>query len=148
MSKVEGMSSNRPYMLRAMYDWISDNGMSPYLLVDARRPGVRVPPGVINNGQVVLNVAPRAVGALDLGNDFIRFEARFGGVPHRIEVPLRALLAVYARESGQGMMFPADDEAGDETVTGIAAGEGDDSSASSGETASTPRRGSHLKVVK
>ncbi len=150
MTKPQGMTSNRPYMLRAMYDWINDNDMSPYLLVNARVPGVRVPAHVVADGQVVLNVAARAVGALDLGNDWIRFEARFGGVSHRIEVPIGALLAVYAKESGQGMMFPAEDAAVSE------AGGADD--ASVGRVADAgpatdggkppPKKGAHLRVVK
>lgn len=144
MNKGHAMSSNRPYMLRAMYDWISDNDMSPYLLVNARAPGVRVPPHVVVDGQVVLNVASRAVGALDLGNEWVRFEARFAGVSHRIEVPITALLAVYAKESGQGMMFPAEDSAdASEGKDAVLAGEsGQD------KPAPPPRRGAHLKVVK
>jgi len=150
MTKPQGMSSNRPYMLRAMYDWINDNDMSPYLLVNARVPGVRVPAHVIADGQVVLNVAARAVGALDLGNEWIRFEARFGGVSHRIEVPIGALLAVYAKESGQGMMFPA------EEAVDAQAGAADDPQAdraAESDPASEggkppPKRGAHLRVVK
>ena len=74
------MTSNRPYLLRAIYDWITDNNLTPYVLVDAAREGVRVPPQVIKNGQVVLNLAMRAVANLDLGNDWITFQARFSGV--------------------------------------------------------------------
>ena len=102
------MSSNRPYLIRAMYDWISDNGLTPYLLVDARAEGVRVPSGAVKDGQVVLNVAVRAVSDLELGNQRIRFMARFSGVSHEVEVPVGAVLAIYAQENGQGMMFPAD----------------------------------------
>ncbi|HET7845145.1 MAG TPA: ClpXP protease specificity-enhancing factor [Xanthomonadales bacterium] len=102
------MSSNRPYLVRAMYDWISDNGLTPYLLVDARVGGVRVPPGAIKDGQVVLNVAVRAVSDLELGNESIRFLARFSGVSHQVEVPVQAVMAIYAQENGQGMMFPAE----------------------------------------
>ena len=102
------MSSNRPYLVRAMYDWISDNGFTPYLLVDARIAGVRVPPGAIKDGQVVLNVAVRAVSDLELGNETIRFLARFSGVSHQVEVPVPAVMAIYAQETGQGMMFPAE----------------------------------------
>ncbi|MEO6064408.1 MAG: ClpXP protease specificity-enhancing factor [Lysobacterales bacterium] len=155
MTDPQGMSSNRPYMLRAMYDWISDNDMSPYLLVNARIPGVRVPAHVVADGQVVLNVAGRAVGALDLGNEWVRFEARFGGVSHRIEVPIGALLAVYAKESGQGMMFPAEEGA----ATGAGADEasgpevvGFDQAKEAGpprkEGKPPSARGAHLRVVK
>ncbi len=148
MTGPQGMSSNRPYMLRAMYDWISDNDMSPYLLVNARAPGVKVPPHVVVDGQVVLNVAARAIGALDLGNEWIRFDGRFSGVSHRIEVPIGALLAVYAKESGQGMMFPAEEAGGPpgaEPATGERKPGGD--KPPDGKR-SPPKRGSHLKVVK
>ena len=107
------MSSNRPYLLRAIYDWISDNQLTPYILVDAGTAGVRVPPQVIQNGQVVLNLATRAVANLDLGNDWISFQARFSGVSQAIQVPVQAVLALYAQENGQGMMFPAEGEGGD-----------------------------------
>src|ERR1700761_1251031 len=104
------MTSNRPYLLRAIYDWITDNNLTPYVLVDAAREGVRVPPQVIKNGQVVLNLAMRAVANLDLGNEWISFQARFSGVSHSIQIPIPAVLALYAQENGQGMMFPADED--------------------------------------
>lgn len=102
------MTSNRPYLLRALWDWISDNELTPYLLVDARVPGVRVPASAVRDGQVVLNVAMRAVADLELGNDRVRFKARFAGVGHTVDVPVGAVLAIYAQENGQGMMFPAE----------------------------------------
>jgi stringent starvation protein B len=108
MASATKMTSNRPYLVRAMYDWISDNGMTPFLLVDARMDGVRVPPSAVKDGQVVLNVAVRAVSELELGNESIRFMARFSGVSQKVEVPLGAVMAIYAQENGQGMMFPAD----------------------------------------
>jgi stringent starvation protein B len=107
------MTSNRPYLLRAIYDWISDNGFTPYILVDAGRPGVRVPASAIREGKVVLNVAMRAVANLDLGNDRVRCMARFGGVSQAIDVPVPAVLAIYAQENGQGMMFPQEDVEGE-----------------------------------
>jgi stringent starvation protein B len=106
------MSSNRPYLLRAIYDWITDNNLTPYVLVDATREGVRVPPQVVKNGQVVLNLAMRAVANLDLGNEWISFQARFSGVSHAILIPVQAVLALYAQENGQGMMFPAEEGGG------------------------------------
>ncbi|MCK9537853.1 ClpXP protease specificity-enhancing factor [Dokdonella sp.] len=108
------MSSNRPYLLRALYAWISDNQLSPYLLVDANHEGVRVPPGVAKDGRVVLNIAPRAIDRLDIGNDHVQFLARFGGVSQSVFVPMAAVLAIYAQENGQGMMFPPEDASGDE----------------------------------
>ncbi len=110
MSTNEKMTSNRPYLVRAMYDWICDNGLTPYLLVDARQNGVRVPTHAVKDGQIVLNVAVRAVSDLELGNDRIRFNARFGGVSQHVDVPMPAVLAIYAQENGQGMMFPVEAE--------------------------------------
>lgn len=108
MSSTQVMSSNRPYLLRAMFDWVNDNGMTPYILVDAAVAGVIVPPSAIKDGRIVLSIAPRAVNRLEIGNERIAFLARFGGVSHGIEVPVNAVLAIYAQENGQGMMFPAE----------------------------------------
>src|SRR5690606_29787318 len=91
---------------RALYEWIADNDMTPHLLVDATRPGVRVPAHVVSEGKVVLNIAARAVGHLDMGNDSVAFTARFGGVSHAVIIPVEAVLAIYARETGQGMALP------------------------------------------
>jgi len=102
------MTSNRPYLLRALYEWISDNGLTPYLLVDALAEGVRVPPGVAKDGRVVLNIAARAVTQFEISNERVHFLARFGGVSQSVFVPMAAVLAVYAQENGQGMMFSAD----------------------------------------
>lgn len=102
------MTSNRPYLLRALYEWISDNGLTPYLLVDANADRVRVPPGAAKDGKVVLNIAARAVTQFEIGNDDVRFLARFGGISQPVHVPMAAVLAVYAQENGQGMMFSAD----------------------------------------
>jgi stringent starvation protein B len=142
------MSSNRPYLLRAIYDWISDNNLTPYVLVDAGVEGVRVPPQVVKNGQVVLNLAMRAVANLDLGNEWISFQARFSGQSQAIHIPVQAVLALYAQENGQGMMFPAD-EGGD---TPPSTSPPDDSSPPGGPDAPSPekprRNTSHLRVVK
>ncbi|TAL95023.1 MAG: ClpXP protease specificity-enhancing factor [Rhodanobacter sp.] len=141
------MSSNRPYLLRAIYDWISDNNLTPYILVDAAYAGVRVPPQVVKDGQVVLNLATRAVAKLDLGNEWINFQARFSGVSQVIQVPVQAVLALYAQENGQGMMFPADGEGGDRPPPSAPAP--DDSTPGVGENANKPTRGApHLRVVK
>lgn len=146
-----GMTSNRPYLLRAIYDWISDNGLTPYVLVDAAQPGVKVPAHVVKNGQVVLNLAMRAVAHLDLGNDRIAFQARFSGVSQSIVIPMHAVLALYAQENGQGMMFPADEN---ETLPtdGIEAAdeaEAEVSTPSAGGDDDRPKRGApHLRVVK
>jgi len=100
------MSSSRPYFIRALYEWIVDNSLTPYLVVFARAEGVEVPQQYVNkDGQIVLNVAPRAVIGLDLSNTGVRFSARFGGIPTDIFVPCHAVLGIYAKENGQGMMF-------------------------------------------
>ena len=159
------MTSHRPYLLRALYEWIADNGLTPHLLVDATRPGVQVPKHAINDGRIVLNVAQRAVAGLEMTNDLIRFSARFGGVSHSVSVPVGAVLAIYARENGQGMALPADsDEAAGSTALSADA-LGDDGPmlelvSDSRDDASTepdddgdhepptpPRRG-HLRIVK
>ncbi len=106
------MTSRKPYLIRAIYDWILDNACTPYLLVDCRREGVVVPEQNVQDGKIILNVNPAAVADLDLGNDLIRFNARFSGVAHQVQVPPRAVLAIYARENGEGMMFPPEDEGG------------------------------------
>jgi stringent starvation protein B len=86
-----------------------DNGLTPHIVVDAKRDGVKVPEGHVKDGKIVLNVSPSAARGLLLGNDFVSFEARFGGVSQRLEVPITAVLGIYARENGQGMIFGDDD---------------------------------------
>src|SRR6476661_8060121 len=108
MTDAPAMTSHRPYLLRALYEWIADNGLTPHLLVDATRPGVRVPAHAVKDGRIVLNVAGRAVAHLQMDNDDVRFSARFGGVSHAVIVPIDAVLAIYARENGQGMELPPD----------------------------------------
>ncbi|HFQ4905381.1 TPA: ClpXP protease specificity-enhancing factor [Vibrio vulnificus] len=103
--EIAQMTARRPYMLRAFYDWLVDNDLTPHLVVQATLAGVRVPQEFIQDGQIILNIAPRAVGNLELGNDTISFNARFGGRPHSVIVPLYAVLAIYARENGAGTMF-------------------------------------------
>lgn len=104
------MTSNRPYLLRALYEWIKDNNLTPYILVDAQFEGVSVPPQAVQNGKVILNIAPSAVQDLEIANDWLIFDAKFSGVNHQIDVPMDAVIAIYARENGQGMMFAQDDE--------------------------------------
>ncbi len=103
--EIVDMTPRRPYMLRAFYDWLVDNDLTPHLVVDATLTGVRVPVEFVQDGQIILNVAPRAVGNLELGNDCVSFNARFGGTPHSVIVPVYAVQAIYARENGAGTMF-------------------------------------------
>lgn len=100
------MTSNRPYLIRALYEWLVDNDLTPYLLVDANRDEVHVPTRYVEEGRIVLNVSPGAVRDLSLGNDLVAFEARFGGSAFAISLPPDAVLGVYARENGKGMLFP------------------------------------------
>lgn len=105
------MTSNRPYLLRAIYEWICDNGLTPYVLVDATHSGIEVPVQSVKDGKVVLNLAPRAVNRLDLGKERVSFLARFSGVSQAVSFPVSAVMAIYAQENGQGMMFPAEEGA-------------------------------------
>ncbi len=140
MSESPGpaMTSNRPYLLRALNEWICENGMTPYLLVDAGREGVQVPSSAVKDGRVVLNIAPRAVAQLVLDNREVRFMARFGGVSQSVIVPMPAVLAIYAQETGQGMMLPDD---------GAQLPDDPQDPASGPEGGEPPKR-SHLRVVK
>lgn len=142
------MTSNRPYLLRALWDWISDNDLTPYLLVDARANGVRVPAFAVRDGQVVLNVAMRAVADLELGNDRVRFKARFGGVSQSIEIPVGAVLAIYAQENGQGMMFPADVVDGGEQRTAALSPEAVPDPETDPPPKTPAKKGPTLRVVK
>ncbi|RWR01540.1 Clp protease ClpP [[Pantoea] beijingensis] len=125
--EMSQLTARRPYLLRAFYEWLLDNQLTPHLVVDINLPGVMVPLEYARDGQIVLNIAPRAVGNLELGNDEVRFNARFGGVPRQVNVPLAAVLAIYARENGAGTMFepePAYEE-GSEGSTGAERDESD-----------------------
>lgn len=99
------MNSSRPYLVRALYEWIVDNDCTPHMLVNAEYPKVQVPDGFASDGQIVLNVSPSSVRSLHMDNDAVSFEGRFGGVPHSLFVPIGAVLGIYARENGQGMVF-------------------------------------------
>jgi stringent starvation protein B len=125
------MTTNRPYLLRALYEWITDNSLTPHILVDAEADGVDVPGHAIQKGKVVLNIAGGATEHLLLDNDSIEFKARFSGRPYQISVPMDAVIAIYASENGQGMMFAQNDSPSPPV-------DGSD----------TPPPRSHLKVVK
>lgn len=105
------MLSRKPYFLRAMHQWISDSGATPYAVVDANLEGVEIPPGYAQDGKIVLNLSYAATQHLDIGTDWLEFDARFGGVSRHVRVPLTAVLAIYASENGQGMLFDAEEEA-------------------------------------
>ena len=105
-SSDKGATSTRPYLIRALHEWCSDNGFTPYIAVHVDRH-VQVPMEYVSNNEIVLNVGFEATSALDIGNEFISFKARFGGVAREIHVPVDHVVAIYARENGQGMAFPA-----------------------------------------
>ncbi len=100
------LPSTRPYLIRALHEWCSDNGFTPHLVVQVG-PGARVPMEFVRDGQITLNVSYDATQGLQLGNDWVEFKARFGGVAREVVVPVDRVLAIYARENGQGMAFPA-----------------------------------------
>lgn len=127
------MTSSRPYLIRALYDWIIDNRMTPYLLVSAEKENVDVPAEYVREGRIILNISPRAVQDLLVSNDSIEFSARFKKVSRLIHIPVSAVMAIYARENGQGMAFNEDSDGGDSPPP---------------EQPSRANKRSHLKVVK
>ncbi|MDH5544055.1 MAG: ClpXP protease specificity-enhancing factor [Gammaproteobacteria bacterium] len=129
------MTSSRPYLLRGLHEWIVDNHMTPYIIVDANGEGVNVPRQFVENGKIVLNLSPFAVRDLLLENSRVTFSARFSGTPFYIEIPIDFVLAIYARENGQGMVF-----AESSTPPDHPPGDGDDSGSKAGKP--------QLKLVK
>ena len=106
------MNSLKPYLLRAVYDWCVDNDLTPYLLANADADDVVVPRQSVQEGRIILNLKPQAVHNLALGDNKVEFNARFGGKPMLVRIPIKAVLAIYARENGQGMVFDESDEIG------------------------------------
>ncbi len=104
------MTPSRPYIIRAIYEWIVDNDCTPHLLVDANGPDVIVPDAYVADGQIVLNISPTAVVSLQMGNSAVTFNGRFGGQPMDIFVPIASIMGIYARENGQGMVFESEPE--------------------------------------
>ena len=129
------LSSHRPYLIRAIREWAIDNHLTPQLLVDAELDGVEVPAEFVEEGQIVLNISPQAVDHLEMGNEYISFSARFRGVSRSVLVPVDAVLAVFDRESRQGMSFPSVPELGD------------DAPAAKTEKPAAPRKKPNLKLV-
>ncbi|HJS21750.1 MAG TPA: ClpXP protease specificity-enhancing factor [Steroidobacteraceae bacterium] len=135
-SRSASVTSRRPYLLRAMHEWISDNAQTPHIVVDAQLEGVDVPRQYVKDGKIILNLSHAATSALKLGNEWVEFNARFGGVTRHVKVPLGAVLGIYARETGQGMIF-SENDMGPEPPAGKSTGSADKG-----------RRRPHLKVVK
>jgi stringent starvation protein B len=103
------MTSSKPYLVRALYEWILDNDTTPYILVDTSSDQVSIPQGIASDGKVVLNLAPTAIQNLEMTNEHVSFSARFNGVAEDLYCPISALMAIYARENGEGMMFPPEE---------------------------------------
>ncbi len=116
-------TSTRPYLLRALHDWCSDNGYTPYIAVHVG-PGVQVPMEYVKNNEIVLNVGFDATSGLQLGNEYVEFKARFGGMAREIKVPIGHVVAIYARENGQGMAFPMPTEGGAKADAPVEVGPG------------------------
>ena len=135
-------TSTRPYLIRALYEWCTDNGFTPYVAVRVD-DSVQVPREFVHDGEIVLNISFDATSSLQLGNDFIEFKARFGGKPRDILVPVGRVIAIYARENGQGMVFDLEEslEADDEV-------EPDDDGPPPGSEPPRPTGRPSLKVVK
>jgi stringent starvation protein B len=137
------MTSSKPYLVRAIYEWIMDNGFTPYVAINANYPGVSVPQKYIENGGIVLNVSPVATNRLLINNEHLEFDARFGGLVSHIYAPIQSVKAIYARENNRGMAF--DDEGMDD---------GDSTPPPSGSTTTEGGSGgdagkkSHLRVIK
>jgi stringent starvation protein B len=142
------MTPSKPYLIRAIYDWIVDNGLTPYLVVDAKQEFVQVPQEFVEDGRIILNVSPVACRGLHLENDRIVFSARFAGEVKQIFSPPKAVLAIYARENGQGMVFTEEHDG----TGGDGSGGGLPPSAPPTSTSQTPAasksKRANLRVIK
>ncbi|EKD55352.1 MAG: ClpXP protease specificity-enhancing factor [uncultured bacterium] len=134
------MLSNKPYLIRAFYDWIVDSACTPFVLINALIRGCKVPEEFIENNQITLNVSPNAVRDFKITKDVLEFRASFSGVVHIISVPLKSVLAIYAQENQQGMFFDYED---DETEEGWS----DTSTGQTADTLKTDKKRSHLRLV-
>jgi stringent starvation protein B len=144
------MTSTRPYLIRAFYDWIVDNDCTPHIVVNATLPDVMVPEEYVEGGQIVLNIAVSAVSGLLLGDHAIEFSARFGGKVRKVYAPVTAILAIYAKENGRGMVFAEDEETTPppSSTTTDSAGETKDETGSTGGKDKNGGKKPHLTIVK
>ncbi|MCH9644080.1 MAG: ClpXP protease specificity-enhancing factor [Gammaproteobacteria bacterium] len=144
-------SSSRPYLIRAIYDWLLDNKFTPYIMIDASVPDVVAPKQFIEDGKIVLNIAQQAVGTLRLGNELVEFDASFSGVITHIKIPVKAIKAIYAYENGRGMIFNDDDdvEVGGNTGVGEAIAPADSSGDGKPKSQTHKNKGRpNLRIVK
>ncbi|MDI5831507.1 ClpXP protease specificity-enhancing factor [Shewanella xiamenensis] len=145
---MKALTPNRPYLLRAYYDWLMDNQLTPHVVVDAFVKGTQVPQQYVKDGQIVLNIAASAVGNLQISNEFVEFNARFGGVPQQVLLPMASIVAIYARENGAGTVFDIEDaylveEEAESTLSVI-----ETNDKPTEPTDEPPKRRSHLTLVK
>lgn len=155
---MKNITPNRPYLLRAYYEWLMDNHLTPHVVVDAFVPGTQVPQQFVKDGQIVLNIATGAVVNLQMNNDAVEFSARFGGVPQQVYLPMASIIAIYARENGAGTVFDMEDaymaELDDEeetlppSLTPVKSSKASDEPKTPDPDGNKPRRKSHLTVVK
>lgn len=145
MSNIQP-TPTRPYLARAIYQWICDNQLTPYLLVDATQPNTLVPQEHVKDGQIVLNLAPHAVHRFEISNDAIFFSARFGGVSRELYVPMSAVLGLYARENSQGLFFDPSEYPTQTTTDGIESSEVAQDNAAAEVTVATKKK-STLRIV-
>lgn len=150
----QDMTSNKPYLVRAFYDWISDNELTPHIVVDINVYGVLVPMSYVNDGQIILNISASAVGTISLGPDAIEFSARFGGKLEHLVVPYGAIAAIYAKENGAGTSLPIEHVEVEEeqpvkaSLTEVPTSEESDSKSSSSEEAKPKKGRPGLRVIK
>jgi len=151
-----GQTPQRPYLYRALHEWMTDNGHTPHIVVDARDKSTIVPVEFVEDGRIVLNVSYAATKNLVLGNDAVTFQARFGGNPFDVWVPAAAVVAIYARETGEGMVFAENPEAGEATLAAHSDSRDDsdgdvvgDATTAEGESDRPGKSDrSHLRVIK
>lgn len=148
-AKLPVLTSRRPYLLRAMHEWMTDNQQTPHLVVDATLSGVEVPRQYVKDGKIVLNISYHATNGLTMSNERVEFNARFGGQTHYVLVPIHAVLGVYARETGQGMIF-SDEDAPPPTPPETAPETAPESNASAteGTAGKSGRSRPQLKIIK
>jgi len=151
------MGPNRPYLLRAFYQWLLDNECTPHLVVNAELPGVQVPYEHVKDGQIVLNIAPHAIGDIEMSNERVMFSARFSGKPFELIIPMAAIMAIYARENGAGTMFEDEsfyleqsiEEPSDSDLNGLTSVDSDDDIVASTPPVDVAKKDrSFLKIIK
>ncbi len=142
---MDDMTSSKPYLIRAFYEWIVDNGKTPYIVVDATDKDAQLPLEYVEDGKIILNIAPQAIKNLNMSNDWIDFLARFSGKSIAIFIPPKAVLAIYAMENGRGMVFP---EVQEESEGGSAPSPTDPAGSTPSPNKPVKKNRNHLKVVK